>query len=121
MRLDSRIDLLGARHEKQIVFNGPHMPMTEQEKAIILTQMIPGLTTVKKLLGMDPYSIEKYGDYILKSARETSVIKEKSNYILRHWRGELPLAVSFWVNIFIINEWIISNIFRKDEIYNFMF
>lgn len=25
------------------------------------------------------------------------------NYILKHWRGELPLAVSFWVNVFFIN------------------
>jgi hypothetical protein len=24
-------------------------------------------------------------------------------YILRHWRGELSLAISFWVNVFLIN------------------
>ncbi len=82
-------------YEKQLIFNGPHMPMTEQEKAIILTQMIPGLTTFKKLLGMDPYSIEKHGDYILKSARETTVIKDIRGtyaYIIRiadYWVGNI--------------------------------
>jgi len=24
-------------------------------------------------------------------------------YIIKHWRGELPLAVSFWINLFFIN------------------
>jgi phosphatidylserine decarboxylase len=80
---------------RQIVFNGPHMSMTEQEKAVILTSMIPGLVTIKKLLGMDPYSIEKYGDYILKSARETSVFKDPRDtfvYVIRiadYWVGNI--------------------------------
>ena len=25
------------------------------------------------------------------------------NYIRRHWQGELPLAVSFWVNVLLVN------------------
>ncbi len=80
---------------KQIVFNGPHMSMDEQEKAVILTSMIPGLVTVKKLLGLDPFSIEKHGDYILKSARETSVFKDVRGtfvYVIRiadYWVGNI--------------------------------
>ena len=80
---------------RRIVFNGPHMSMTKQEKAVILTSMIPGLVTIKKLLGMDPYSIEKYGDYILKSARETSVFKDQRDtivYVIRiadYWVGNI--------------------------------
>lgn len=27
----------------------------------------------------------------------------KGNYFVRHWRGELPLAVSFWVNVVLLN------------------
>lgn len=77
---------------KQIVFNGPHMSMTEQEKTVILTSMIPGLVTVKKLFGMDPFAVEKHGDYILKSARETSVFRDS--------RGTLVYVIriaDFWV------------------------
>lgn len=25
------------------------------------------------------------------------------NYFVRHWRGDLPLGVSFWINIFLVN------------------
>jgi phosphatidylserine decarboxylase len=77
---------------KQIVFNGPHMSMTKQEKAVILTSTIPGLVTVKKLLGLDPFAIEKNGDYILKSARETSVFEDVRGtpvYVIR--------IADFWV------------------------
>ena len=80
---------------KQIVFNGPHMSMNEQEKAVILTAMVPGLVTIKKLLGMEPFSIEKHGDYILKSARETSVFKDSRGtfvYVIRiadFWVGKI--------------------------------
>jgi len=28
---------------------------------------------------------------------------KKTSYILKHWRGELSLVVSFWVNIFLLN------------------
>jgi phosphatidylserine decarboxylase len=77
---------------KQIVFNGPHMSMSEQEKIVILTAMVPGLVTARKLLGLDPFSIEKHGDYILKSARETSVFRDP--------RGTLVYVIriaDFWV------------------------
>ncbi|MFC0444265.1 ATP-dependent Clp protease proteolytic subunit [Pseudidiomarina halophila] len=30
-------------------------------------------------------------------------MEKKGNYLLRHWRGELPLAVSFWVNVVLLN------------------
>ncbi len=82
-------------YERQIVFNGPHMSMMEMEKSVILTKLIPGLVTAKKLLGMEPFSIEKNGDYILKSARETSVIKDSRGtftYIIRiadYWVGNI--------------------------------
>ncbi|UCF44075.1 MAG: phosphatidylserine decarboxylase [Planctomycetota bacterium] len=79
-------------YTRQIVFNGPHMSMSKQETAVILTAMIPGLVTIKKLLGLDPFSIEKYGDYILKSARETSVFKDVRGtfiYVIR--------IADFWV------------------------
>lgn len=39
------------------------------------------------------------------------------NYVLKHWRGELPLAISFWVNFFLVTvglrciEWLCSSIF----------
>lgn len=29
--------------------------------------------------------------------------KNNANYILKHWRGELPLAISFWVNLVLLN------------------
>jgi phosphatidylserine decarboxylase len=79
-------------YTKQIVFNGPHMSMSKQEKAVVLTAMIPGLVTIRKLLGLDPFSIEKNGDYILKSARETSVFKDVRGtfvYVIR--------IADFWV------------------------
>jgi len=79
-------------YESQIVFNGPHISMMEMDKAVILTSMIPGLVTVKKLLGLDPFSIEENGDYILKSARETSVFRDSRGtfvYVIR--------IADFWV------------------------
>jgi len=83
---------IDSSYEKQIVFNGPHMSMSDLEKNIVLTSMIPGLVTAKKLLGLEPYSIERDGDYILKSARETSVFKDI--------RGSLVYVIriaDFWV------------------------
>jgi len=86
---------IDSTYVKQIVFNGPHMPMTKQEKAVTLRAMVPGLVTVRKLLGLDPFSIDKYGDYILKSARETSVFKDVRGtyvYVIRiadYWVGKI--------------------------------
>jgi phosphatidylserine decarboxylase len=70
------------RFEKQIVFNGPHMNMDKQEKTIMLTKLVPGVVTLKKLLGMEPFSIEKHGDYILKSARETTAFRDTRGTIV---------------------------------------
>jgi phosphatidylserine decarboxylase len=81
--------------ERQIVFNGPHVSMMEMDEAVILTQLVPGLVTIKKLLGMDPFSIEDNGDYILKSARETAVIRDLRGtrvYVIRiadYWVGKI--------------------------------
>ena len=81
--------------ERRIVFNGPHVSMMEMDKALILTQLVPGLATVKKLVGMDPFAIEEHGDYILKSARETSIIEDArgtSVYVIRiadYWVGKI--------------------------------
>jgi phosphatidylserine decarboxylase len=61
---------------RRVVFNGPHMDMTEAESTIILTQLVPGWVSVKKLLGLRPYAIEDSADFILKSARETLVIRD---------------------------------------------
>jgi phosphatidylserine decarboxylase len=72
--------------EEQIVFNGPHMNMTNAELSIILTNLIPGLTTFRKLLGMEPYDIADKADFILKSARETLELRDvrgKRIYIVR--------------------------------------
>ncbi len=81
--------------ERQIVFNGPHLAMTEMEEALILAQLVPGLVTLKKLLRLDPFSIEKNGDYILKSARETVVLRDTRGtrvYVIRiadYWVGKI--------------------------------
>ena len=72
--------------EKQYIFNGPHLDMTDAERRIILTQLIPGKVTVKKALGLEPYGIEDKADYILESARETLVLRDERGayiYIVR--------------------------------------
>ena len=72
--------------KKQIIFNGPHMDMTSAETHIVLSQLIPGLITIKKMFGMEPFNIEKQADYILKSARETLIIEDERKtliYIIR--------------------------------------
>jgi phosphatidylserine decarboxylase len=65
--------------KERIIFNGPHIDMTAAESRIILTQLIPGWVSVKKLLGLAPYAIEDTSDFILKSARETLVIEDERN------------------------------------------
>jgi len=62
--------------KEEIVFNGPHMDMTETEREIIMTQLIPGVVSLRKLFNLPPFHIENKADYILKSARETMVIEE---------------------------------------------
>ena len=62
------------------------MNMTQAETRIILAEMVPGWTTARKLLGMDPYAIESDSDYILKSARETLEFEDEDGraiYVIR--------------------------------------
>jgi phosphatidylserine decarboxylase len=71
---------------RRVVYNGPHMDMTEAERTIILTQMIPGLVTARKLLGLPPHDIESSADFVLQSARETLAIEDERGaylYVVR--------------------------------------
>lgn len=48
--------------------------------------MVPGWTSVRKLLRLDPYAIESEADYILKSARETLEFEDEEGraiYVVR--------------------------------------
>jgi phosphatidylserine decarboxylase len=72
--------------KKRTVFNGPHMNMTVAESRIILTQMVPGLVSMRKLLGIPPHDIENDTDFILNSARETLEIEDERGaylYVVR--------------------------------------
>lgn len=71
----NRVPIAG-KVRRRIVFNGPHMDMSPTERTVILTQLIPGWVSVKKFLGMPPYNLDDKADYILKSARETLVIRD---------------------------------------------
>jgi len=81
--------------KKQFIFNGPHMNMTRAETQIILSQLIPGMTTLKKILGIPPFKLEDKADYILNSSRETLVLEDsrgKSVYLIRiadYWVGRI--------------------------------
>ena len=59
------------------VWNGPHLEMSESERTIILTALVPGWIGLKKLLGIPPYDIENTSDFILSSARETLRIRDE--------------------------------------------
>lgn len=75
-----------AEVEQRLIFNGPHMDMTAAERRIILTQLVPGTVTARKLLGMSPFGIEDDADFILESARETLVLRDargKRLYVVR--------------------------------------
>jgi phosphatidylserine decarboxylase len=73
---------LGAVLEAREVWNGPHMDMSEAERTIILTQLLPGWVSLEKLLGLPPYAIETSADFVLKSARETLVLREPGGAVL---------------------------------------
>lgn len=30
------------------------------------------------------------------------------NYIYKHWRGELPLVISFWINLILLNFFLLT-------------
>jgi phosphatidylserine decarboxylase len=72
----NRAPLAGRVSERRI-WNGPHMDMSAAERTIVLTQLLPGWVTLKKLLGLPPYEIENTADFVLKSARETLVLRDR--------------------------------------------
>jgi len=52
----------------------------------ILTEMVPGLVSLRKILGLSPHGIENDADFVLKSARETLVVEDERGadlYIVR--------------------------------------
>lgn len=67
---------IAGRISGRIIFNGPHMDMSEAERAIILSQLVPGWVSLKKLVGLPPYDIEDRADFVLKSARETLILDD---------------------------------------------
>ena len=72
--------------EERTVWNGPHLEMSEVERTVILTQLLPGWVSLKKLLGMPPYDIEDDADFVLQSARETLRIRDERDsdvYLVR--------------------------------------
>ena len=81
----NRVPIEG-RVKRQIIFNGPHMDMSAAERRILLTQLVPGVVSLKKLFGIAPYDIEDEADFVLKSARETLVledVRETDVYVTR--------------------------------------
>jgi phosphatidylserine decarboxylase len=80
---------------RRIVWNGPHMDMTRAETRIILREMVPGLVTLRKLLGLAPHGLGDEADFVTKSARETLVIEDARGlpmYVVRigdYWVGKI--------------------------------
>jgi len=62
----------------RIIFNGPHMDMTDAETEIILKQLVPGVTTFRKLMGWPPFDLEDKSDFVLESARESLFIDSET-------------------------------------------
>jgi phosphatidylserine decarboxylase len=74
------------RLRQRLVFNGPHMDMTAAETTVILTGLVPGLLTLRKLVGLPPYALEDDADFVLKSARETLIFEDERGvdlYVVR--------------------------------------
>jgi phosphatidylserine decarboxylase len=67
---------VAGRLEERFVWNGPHLEMSEVERAVILGALVPGWVSVRKLFGVSPYDIENKADFVLKSARETLRIRD---------------------------------------------
>jgi len=81
----NRVPIAGTVRER-IVFNGPHIEMSEAERTIILTQLLPGWVGFKKWVGWPPYDLAGKADFVLKSARETLVLEDErgtSVYVVR--------------------------------------
>ena len=61
------------------IHNGPYARMGALSRNVFMVQMIPGLTAIKKLLGVPPYDIEGHGDYIVTgSARGTATFRAET-------------------------------------------
>lgn len=76
----------GGRVKQRVVFNGPHMDMKAAETKVILTGLVPGLVTLRKLLGLAPFDIEDDADFVRRSARETLVVEDERGvdlYVVR--------------------------------------
>lgn len=56
-------------------YNGPQLDMSELERSLILSALLPGVDSLKKLFGLSPYQIVSEADYITKSAREVLVLE----------------------------------------------
>jgi len=72
--------------ERQIVFNGPHMDMSAAESKIILSSLVPGLVSLRKLFGLSPFGTQNDHDFVLQSARETLVVEDERGvrlYVVR--------------------------------------
>ncbi len=81
----NRVPIAGEVRER-ILFNGPHMDMSAAESRIILTALVPGWVSLKKLFGVPPFDIEEEADFVLKSARETLVLRDEREtdvYVVR--------------------------------------
>lgn len=62
--------------EERSVWNGPHLEMSEAERTVILSELVPGWVSIKRFLGIPPYDIENEAEFVLGSARETLRIRD---------------------------------------------
>lgn len=54
-------------------------------------------------VGAPPAKPVAPGPPSLPPAADQFSLKPRSNYLLRHWRGELPLPVAYWVNVVLLS------------------
>lgn len=76
----------GGTVEARHLFNGPHMDMSEAETRVILKGMIPGLVSLRRVLGLSGHGTDDAHDFVTRSARETLVLRDARGhrmYIVR--------------------------------------
>ncbi len=56
-------------------YNGPQLDMSELEKPLILSALIPGPTSIRKIFGLAPHQIVSDSSYVTESAREVLVVE----------------------------------------------
>lgn len=66
---------LAGRVARREWYNGPQLDMSELEKPLLLSALLPGPTSFRKVLGLAPHQIASEADYITQSAREVLVIE----------------------------------------------